>query len=30
VQAHQAGKQTTIAVMQGTMMAVRDQAGLVD
>ena len=30
VQAHQAGKETTIAILQGTMMAVRDNAGLVD
>jgi uncharacterized protein (TIGR00369 family) len=30
VQAHVAGKETIIAVMQGTMMAVRDDASLVD
>jgi uncharacterized protein (TIGR00369 family) len=30
VQAHHAGKETTIAIMQGTMMAVRDNASLVD
>ena len=30
VHAHIAGKETTIAIMQGTMMAVRDNAGLVD
>jgi uncharacterized protein (TIGR00369 family) len=30
VQAHQAGKETVIAIMQGTMMAVRDNPGLVD
>ncbi|MEK7316119.1 MAG: hypothetical protein AAB011_08070 [Candidatus Eisenbacteria bacterium] len=30
VQATQAGKEATIAVMQGTMMAVRDDANLVD
>ena len=30
VLAHQSGKETTIAIMQGTMMAVRDNASLVD
>ncbi len=30
VRARQAGKETTIAVMQATIMAVRDDAGLVD
>ena len=30
VQAHAAGKETTIAIMQGTMMAVRDKPGLAD
>lgn len=30
VQAHVAGKESIIAVMQGTMMAVADQPGLVD
>jgi uncharacterized protein (TIGR00369 family) len=30
VQAHQAGKQATIAIMQGTMMAIRDNASLID
>ena len=30
VQAHRAGAETTIAIMQGTMMAVRDSAGLAD
>ena len=30
VHAHQAGKESTIAILQGTMMAVRENAGLVD
>jgi uncharacterized protein (TIGR00369 family) len=30
VEAHVAGQETIIAVMQGTMMAVRDNASLVD
>jgi len=30
VQAHQAGSETTIAIMQGTMMSVRDNASLED
>jgi acyl-coenzyme A thioesterase PaaI-like protein len=30
VQAHAAGQETTIAIMQGTMMAVQDNASLVD
>jgi len=30
VQAHAAGTDTTIAILQGTMMTVRDSAGLVD